>query len=65
MHFECTNLTVQILLVFEIDVFGGFFFQFYRKLKFKIPNPVVGGCQSTLNGCESCLQIRLLKSLCF
>ena len=32
--------------------------------KLKVPNPVVG-CQSTLKGCESCLQLCLLKLCSF
>ena len=46
-----------------------FFFQkIFRKLnesflKFEIPNPVIGGCYSSLRGCESYFQLLLIKFL--
>ena len=60
-------LTSQILVVFEICRFLWFFQNLdFRKIqKNEDLNPVVGYCEGTLWGCESCLWLWLRKSLWF
>ena len=62
------NMTVQILVLFEIWRFLRFFQKFSENFincfsKFEFPSLIVGCCQSTLKYYESCLQIWLLNSL--
>ena len=65
------NLTSQIFVVCDIWRFWWFFQKVSEKINsfffsnFEAHNTIVGRCQSTLRGCESCLQKWLLKSLCF
>ena len=65
------NLSLQILVVFEIWRFLWFFQKFSISLDFKKMqnfedlNPVVRNCDCFLRGCKSCFWMWLLKSLYF
>ena len=54
------NFTSQISVVFEIWRFKNLDFKNFQKVE--DVNAVVGYCEGTLKGCESCLWLWLLKS---